>query len=1009
MVEKDFKIEISNEIPLEKKDDYNIKEEIENHRKSIDRIFVSQYIDDNDGYGSDDYVVTCSYEDKSVLGWSINIEKNEYQPQPGDYFKIDQIDDDFLNFANYVLSRKILFLYNRIHGEHWLIDFNSDRTSSNRFLELKHRVSYYDLDRIGPDGIGFLPNGDLIQVSLRNRKIYKYCLTDKPKNTDLWEYSQINDIEIPESLYSQALQLARSLCRTKLFILVEGYYKSLLIQYDLLTMNFESQYTFDMPELSPEISVNKNQTLLALLAGNDNDYVYIFSMESGKLILKYHEEYYEREPVEFITLKNNSERLIIYNREKGSCALVDPYQVYDTIDISDDDFNDTSVITKSNKKIYIDDDNNVCVTNGLDENKLSNKIMNSNSNYTLPTFKIIQSMLNEIIAQEDIKKVVPFDEKIVVKDKVETKNLGLRKIVFYNKNNVDYMGIEENDKIRIEYNIPNILSFKLLNNNQDVVLIHMRGIAIYTINEDGFKNRYFWCNNEWNNIYEKFKKESDEIYDINFTNEHYKPLIRSILKNDFDDSKHSILPEIIEILNNNLMEVIERVEDVINDDNLVSSIEMLKIAIENNYDYVLEHIVKNDNLLSKIGIEMFKMAIEKKYIFIKNLVKRIKINDNLVSKIGIELLKIAIEEKYDLIVKQFIDNTSIELIQDYSENYMTSISLNLLELCDYYPDFIIKYISCTSFILSPYSGRIGNSKNTSLHSYTKDTLYAKESYINKLIQNLRVKEEIQTVSFIVPFPQICVYRDDNDHDNLLGYAQAFFIVLRSNSINDDNDPRNLATKYKFVNPDGTISNTTTIIQDPDSNTNLFNWFPTSLLAVYNLLTGDSGSLSPFTYRENPIMTILLVTFTFFTVIYLMNLFIGLLNLAIDDYNKEEEYLLQKAQIIMEIELFYMLPWQRNKKEWFPDWIYYDIPVTEIRKLINAIDNEQTVFTYPPIISKRLRELVVLTTNDNKKQTKEELTRELKEKMNKIEQKMEEKMDKIEQKMESIMKSLSKIK
>ena len=29
----------------------------------------------------------------------------------------------------------------------------------------------------------------------------------------------------------------------------------------------------------------------------------------------------------------------------------------------------------------------------------------------------------------------------------------------------------------------------------------------------------------------------------------------------------------------------------------------------------------------------------------------------------------------------------------------------------------------------------------------------------------------------------------------------------------------------------------------------------------------------------------------------MNLFIGLLNLAIDDYNKEEEFLLQKAQVI----------------------------------------------------------------------------------------------------------------
>ncbi|PKY23319.1 hypothetical protein RhiirB3_505588 [Rhizophagus irregularis] len=222
---------------------------------------------------------------------------------------------------------------------------------------------------------------------------------------------------------------------------------------------------------------------------------------------------------------------------------------------------------------------------------------------------------------------------------------------------------------------------------------------------------------------------------------------------------------------------------------------------------------------------------------------------------------------------------------------------------------------------------------------------------------------------------------------VLGYAQAFFIVLRSNSINDDNDPQNLATKYDFVNPDGIITNTT-IIQDPDPNTNLFNWFPTSLLAVYNLLTGDSGSLSSFTYREHSIMTILLVTFTFFTVIYLMNLFIGLLNLAIDDYNKKEEFLLQKAQIIMEIELFYLLPWQRNNKKWFPDWIYYDIPITKIRKLTNAIDNKQTVFNYPPFISEKLRKVVGLTDDNNKlerkiDQTKEELTKqnvELKQQM-----------------------------
>uniref|UniRef100_U9UU87 Ion transport domain-containing protein n=1 Tax=Rhizophagus irregularis (strain DAOM 181602 / DAOM 197198 / MUCL 43194) TaxID=747089 RepID=U9UU87_RHIID len=434
-----------------------------------------------------------------------------------------------------------------------------------------------------------------------------------------------------------------------------------------------------------------------------------------------------------------------------------------------------------------------------------------------------------------------------------------------------------------------MLSFKLIN-NQDLVLISRKGIFIFTINEDGIRLRYFWNNDEWNDIYKKFFvkfiEKHGEIHDnnfTNFTNKHYKPLIGRILKNEFDDSKHSI--------------------------------PLQKFIDEWDKKEIIEYVI-NDKFVSP--------------------------------KFGTEMLKIAIKKKCHDAVRQIIGSN-----QGYSENYMTIISLNLAELCDYYSDYIITYILRTSIMLSPYCNIIGNSKNTSLHSHV---IYIKESNMdniifkfiselyNGLIRYLRIKEEIQTVSFIVPFPQICVYQDNsenndhenheiennnhenhdtknnddenhdsqnndhenenndhknhdfknNDHENLLGYAQAFFIVLRSNSINDDNDPQNLATKYDFVNPDGIITNTT-IIQDPDPNTNLFNWFPTSLLAVYNLLTGDSGSLSSFTYREHSIMTILLVTFTFFTVIYLMNLFIGLLNLAIDDFNKKEEFLLQKVQ------------------------------------------------------------------------------------------------------------------
>ncbi|CAB5373319.1 unnamed protein product [Rhizophagus irregularis] len=528
----------------------------------------------------------------------------------------------------------------------------------------------------------------------------------------------------------------------------------------------------------------------------------------------------------------------------------------------------------------------------------------------------------------------------------------------------------------------------------------------------------------------------------------YKPIFREILKNEFDDSKHSI---------------------------------PFPIFIEGG----------------------------------PNVVKDV-ISDNLASpKFGIEMLKIAIKKKHQDTIQQIINST-----QNYSENYMSIISLNLAELCDYYPDFIIKYISSTSIMLSPYCIGIEDSKNTSLYSYA-NIIYIKKSNIEKPIS-----AKYEKVSFIVPFPQICVYQVDsknNDYENnedkknhdiklkiitilkkmIIG-LKIIMMIPKSNSV--WNEFLYKSKSILFCNIDSNhfynwwnfaaiidfkwktfgrvyysliwlfyiifyicYSLSSTLEQKSISDFyfkllfiisvifgsiflifeirqclwnykhyfkdiwNLFDvgayllpiitsifWLinknqPPWLTEISIILLSDSGSLSSFTYHENPIMTILLVTFTFFTVIYLMNLFIGLLNIAIDDYNKEEEYLLQKAQIIMEIELFYMLPWQRNKKEWFPDWIYYDIPITKIRNLINAIDNNQTVFNYPPIISEKLRNLVVLTDDNNKlekkidriikyieieqnnklekqiEQTKEELVQqntELKQQMDKLKQQME---------------------
>jgi len=62
----------------------------------------------------------------------------------------------------------------------------------------------------------------------------------------------------------------------------------------------------------------------------------------------------------------------------------------------------------------------------------------------------------------------------------------------------------------------------------------------------------------------------------------------------------------------------------------------------------------------------------------------------------------------------------------------------------------------------------------------------------------------------------------------------------------------------------------------------------------------------------------MVVFSFLVVVYLMNLFIGLLNNAIEKDNDRASYLVQKAEIIAEIELFYLLPHQRRWRSWFPE-------------------------------------------------------------------------------------------
>ncbi|CAG8518994.1 12429_t:CDS:2 [Dentiscutata heterogama] len=143
----------------------------------------------------------------------------------------------------------------------------------------------------------------------------------------------------------------------------------------------------------------------------------------------------------------------------------------------------------------------------------------------------------------------------------------------------------------------------------------------------------------------------------------------------------------------------------------------------------------------------------------------------------------------------------------------------------------------------------------------------------------------------------------------------------------------------------------------DVNTDLYASFDTSLLAVFLLMTGDNSSLSTWDYHTNRVLVLLMVTFSFFTVIYLLNLFIGLLSNAIEEYNNRAEYLIQKAEIVAVIELFWLFPKQRRWQHWFPEYVCYTAYRDKVHKKIIEVNNDEDLTEdQKPVISNELLKL-----------------------------------------------------
>ncbi|CAB4442389.1 unnamed protein product [Rhizophagus irregularis] len=161
------------------------------------------------------------------------------------------------------------------------------------------------------------------------------------------------------------------------------------------------------------------------------------------------------------------------------------------------------------------------------------------------------------------------------------------------------------------------------------------------------------------------------------------------------------------------------------------------------------------------------------------------------------------------------------------------------------------------------------------------------------------------IAYVLSIYTSIYWLQTNDKNNN-NFAHAFYILLspkseisleqyNTNNNDDPNNPWNLAPSYNQIDNNGNINSNPLMIQIPDKNTNMFIDIRTSLFAIYLFLIGDSSALSNWPYTENPSIAVLIVLFSLLVVVYLMNLLIGLLNIAIEEDNNRVSYLMQKAE------------------------------------------------------------------------------------------------------------------
>ncbi|CAB4444874.1 unnamed protein product [Rhizophagus irregularis] len=874
------------------------------------------------------FVVTYNEVGNSIIGWSINIEKDGRQ-KPVTYFNFNDSNYNIHNIYpnSLVLYKEYLILLYRDKNDDYIARINL--SDDKDLVKIKCERKFSTIER---NSVGLLPNGDIILVSLNDEskdyKIYKY-------NNQLT--NQMYDIIIPEST-EERINVNCFVYQTKLFLFDEHR----MTQWDLNgnDITFDKQYILDDNIHDPSkfdmvIVINKNQTLLAL--NISPDIIDIFSIETGMQISRY--EGKNQLPIEFIILKDGSEGLIISthsDKEKLLYKFLDPFIPSDAIDITNV-INDSKniIITKSKRKFSIIEDN-VCITDITDELQdiLNNKIKSPlPSPDFIPMFEEVEKYRDDVnkygkhgknflsIMNDPIQFSKFYLKMLETASAGKTETPG-KKYFFVAKSILDKIIQHDSTNYSISALLPSIdLNLFDLGDYNDSKLAR-KYISITSLILDPTSSSV-------KNSTSPYKAFSKDIYIRKSSTNNFLNSSITLFSSLYKDMKDLRIPE--ETASIRFIVPFSPICEYKNGE------EGREDNFWNNFlhgpeDSLLFCNIDTGNFYkwwNFVAIVDFKWKIVKKIYYLIWLFYTLfflffilattksnleRTNDfNYTGVIVPSDIYYIITCLFGIIhlffeVRHCLWEPKVYFNDPWNYFDLGAYSLPILTSVYY---FILEYGDMKSTYM------IDNEKSTSNYDIIKGIIAISNLLLYfKLLLFLRVFKSFGIYFAIIigipkkvfPFLVVLLFV-------FLGFAHAFFTLLRATDPSSDSS--STSNPSPTSNPSSTLNSTpTSNSSSSDDNKDKFNEFGSSLLTIFYILIGSTDSVT----SQKPILVaILSVLVTFILIVYLNNLFIGLLNFAMEDYNKPEQFLLQKAKIIMEIELFYMTYNQRRKLP-NPNWM-----------------------------------------------------------------------------------------